>query len=943
MALGDGIRRNIASVDPSERDLLRDAFIEMNRRFFPGTRTDSPPGGVSWWFKQDEIHQATHVHGGAEFLPWHRVICNRIEELLRQIDPRLSLHYWDFNEDPSSLFTTPTDDPLHYFMGSGSGVAGEPWLGAGFYDPDAGDPGHPEDRDSASGTPADPPTDISRGVTAAALLPIGDISPGSAFGIICPAIPITNDDDITSAEDFSEFRVRLECVHNFAHGHVGGTLNDPHISFRDPIVFLLHSNVDRIFARWQTDPAHSTRLEPQNVYGADSGDSEINNDVEPWSGGASTRPWSAPESQGVPFNYKHPSVVAPPCYDTNHSFPALIEVVNTGTPPVINFNDIPEGETAARAASFRVYGCRDVTIKVKTGFGPAAPFSILYPLDPAFPGDTTHGSITVEHTHSLYTEARIWLAYTAGASGVPVADGPVTFECVETGQEFTFTIKANAIVKPTVAVMLSLDQSGSMNWDAGTSGLKRIDVLKDAARSFMEIIPGGDGAGLIRFDHDAYPVGDATWPGKDITRIVSDDDFDAERIACIAAVNAHATNLAGNTSVGDGVEMARGYLTAVPAADYTYKAMVVFTDGLQTAAKSIEEVAGSIDNRTYAIGLGNELQVDTGALNLLTNGTGGYLLLTGLLSASIDDFFRTKKYFLQILAGVTNDNVVLDPNGYLAPGVMVKIPFYLNETDINCSAILLTDYPVIDFAIETPAGNLILPANAAAMGITYKKSTSSGLYRFTLPVAFGSGEHSGNWKVVLKINDDLFKKQINALREKKQDVGSFSKHGARYSVTISTRSNLKMTVRLDQSSLNPGATITLKASLLEYGIPVANRASVQVEITRPDLSAIELPLSEREAGGFQNVFIADQHGIYRCRFLAKGATLRGKPFNREETRNAAVFIPGKGTGLPQGDGNNQPGNNVKDKCCQKTNTGIRIGLLLLFLILLMLFMIWRRG
>jgi hypothetical protein len=45
MALGDGIRRNIAHVDPAERALLRDAFVELNQRFFPGTRTDSPRGG----------------------------------------------------------------------------------------------------------------------------------------------------------------------------------------------------------------------------------------------------------------------------------------------------------------------------------------------------------------------------------------------------------------------------------------------------------------------------------------------------------------------------------------------------------------------------------------------------------------------------------------------------------------------------------------------------------------------------------------------------------------------------------------------------------------------------------------------------------------------------------------------------------------------------------
>src|SRR4051794_2348093 len=44
MALGDGIRRNIAHVDPAERALLRDALVEMNNHFYPGTRIDPVSG-----------------------------------------------------------------------------------------------------------------------------------------------------------------------------------------------------------------------------------------------------------------------------------------------------------------------------------------------------------------------------------------------------------------------------------------------------------------------------------------------------------------------------------------------------------------------------------------------------------------------------------------------------------------------------------------------------------------------------------------------------------------------------------------------------------------------------------------------------------------------------------------------------------------------------------
>lgn len=153
MALGDGIRRSLSTVDPAERKLLRDAILELHKRHYPGTRTDPIPGGVSWWFKQDEIHQATHVDGGSEFLPWHREIVNHFEELIREVNPLLSLHYWDWTEDASFLFTPD-------FMGSASGDAGEPWLTAKFYVPSA-DPYRGGPFDTTHNNPVDPPRELT--------------------------------------------------------------------------------------------------------------------------------------------------------------------------------------------------------------------------------------------------------------------------------------------------------------------------------------------------------------------------------------------------------------------------------------------------------------------------------------------------------------------------------------------------------------------------------------------------------------------------------------------------------------------------------------------------------------------------------------------------------------------------------------------------------------
>ena len=99
--LGDGIRRNIAMVSQEERDRLRDAILTLQTKLFPGAKTDPIPGGVSYWFKQDEIHDGTHVHFCPAFLPWHREFLRQFELDLQSVNPRVTIPYWDFTVDNS--------------------------------------------------------------------------------------------------------------------------------------------------------------------------------------------------------------------------------------------------------------------------------------------------------------------------------------------------------------------------------------------------------------------------------------------------------------------------------------------------------------------------------------------------------------------------------------------------------------------------------------------------------------------------------------------------------------------------------------------------------------------------------------------------------------------------------------------------------------------------
>ncbi len=562
--------------------------------------------------------------------------------------------------------------------------------------------------------------------------------------------------------------------------------------------------------------------------------------------------------------------------------------VNLDT-PVLTFNDVPEGETTVRAAIFSVNSCRALTFEITSG-----------PTVTSGPAGTVFGAplgaiATLGVAANLATRyAHLWISYT-GTNDGDTAAGTVTIRCVETGNTWTIPITANTINRPNAAVLVVLDKSNSMNFASGFGAplLTRNDVLRYSALPFCEVIHEDDAIGIVSFDQDAYDVMPVTAAGP--------PGFGTGRNTAKGHIMGHTPNPAGWTSIGDGVE--RAHLRLAPVTGYDTKAILVFTDGHENRPAFLADVA-DIDDRVYAIGLGTAEEIQPAALTTLTNGTGGYVLLTGALDA--DRQFQLSKYFLQILAGVRNSDIVVDPEARILPGQKHRIPFHLNEADITSDVILLTPAPAaVRFALESPAGDLLTPATAPSItGAGFFTGSNVAFYRLTLPLPLGAaGAGPGMWTAVLSVDEKYFKRSLAAYVEYPEWLRDIATHGLRYAVTVHAYSSLRLRVSLAQSSYEPGATLTLSAVLTEHSIPLESGAAVVAELTRPDNTSTTLNLAGVDKGIYEATLSASLSGIYRFRVRARGASLRGFPFTREQEVTGAVW---KGGDNPPPSGKDDP-------------------------------------
>ncbi|RKH97028.1 LodA/GoxA family CTQ-dependent oxidase [Corallococcus sp. AB038B] len=540
-------------------------------------------------------------------------------------------------------------------------------------------------------------------------------------------------------------------------------------------------------------------------------------------------------------------------------------------------------------------------------------------------------------TGSSVAPARLWIIYRTGMAPSAIPTQTVTVREPVSGQTWSITIDANTIARKTAAVALVLDRSGSMAEDRGDGQSKHVS-LQQAAETFVDVMLEGDGVGLVRYDHDAQVV-------QQVLQVGTGGISDLNRNNTLDLIRGNSFDPAGNTSIGDGIFEGRQILDNATG-NYDVKALAVLTDGMENSPRYISDVAASINAQTYAIGFGTPQNTSAAALQTISGNNGGFLLVTGAIGT--DNRFLLQKYFLQILAGVSNAQVVLDPDGQLEEGDVHRIPFQLTEGDTGVDVILLSPFVrTVDFRLQTPSGLLLEPWRALREpAMRYVLGNGVSYYRLVLPVQLipNRFDQGGTWHALLKVSrprlepssdneqgiDRTIARRLHASRAQRRRAqpslvtnelrrrfavaqgaaagaeafshalaGPTTREPTReergklpYSLIVQSYSNVSLRAELRQSGYEPGAGIQVQATLTQSGIPLEGTGLVWGELTRPDGSQSTLSFQPEDDGRHSARFVADSSGVHKLRVRARGRTRKGMPFMREQTFTAVTWRGG---------------------------------------------------
>ena len=875
-------RKNVKNLTPDEKSRFVNAFLALMAQ-------DSVlhPGSQSRYDDFVETHllamhdMATNMmrseswaHGGSIFLPWHRELLYQFEQLLQSIDSTVTIPYWDWTRAraPGDAGYPFTHDFLGVDGSDGNNDRVEREAGAPSPYPYAFDP----EAWSTSLTVFDPDDSLNFFQRQ-----FGEFNPAGTAND-APNLP-SNDvvevgtgttfrNAISAAISYTTHRARCEDVHNLVHRYCGGNMLRM-TSPNDPVFFLHHAAIDRMWSIWQAKVAAGTQLYVASSLTA----GHKLNDAMLFNEGSDPAPFTvgATPAQMIDGHTMHGVGV---WYES--------DIPDIDAPdPGLSFDDIPEGLISYKAVSFRIKGGREVRFRI-TG-NPTGAFGLTSM-------GSEFGATPVPADDFFY--GYVWVQLAAPAGAVPnssvtihayIVDDEGYYAATEGGEfalgDYTITLSATTVPRENNAVALVLDRSGSMAANAGGTST-RSSLLANAIGVFRDLMLGGDEVSVTTFDD------------------LVDTPITMQTVSGAPAFSTVDLTPRGATWIGGGIQDA---VPELAAATHTNRSMVVLTDGNENVHPYIAELpAGTITNRTYAIGFGLPGHVSDDALNDITSNTNGDLIITGNVTSDEQRFMLTK-YFVQVLAGVTNAQVVLDPQGKLYIGTQDIIPFKVADADVYVDAIAVCPIPAfLEFVLQTPGGDVIKPSSAAP-NVKWIAGQQVLCYRMVLPALAASapGSHAGTWHAMLRIKDD--NERARVLKNKELAVSAVSPAVNKYlpySFIVHATSNLSFRAWKVQNDTAPGSTIDINAALKAYDVPFEKPASVWADVTLPDGSSTMLKLHPAGGGRYAAPYATSLAGVYVFRVRAEGLTAGGSAWTRESTLTAGVFRKRSGNGGSDGMG-----------------------------------------
>jgi hypothetical protein len=212
------VRRNFLDLDADARARLAAAFNHVHSM---GYIDDFAQMHTDGW--PDDTGKS--VHFTPQFLPWHRWMVREMEKLMQKFDPLVTIPYWDSAKDSADDLTDSNDwdGPM-----IGDFFGGEQNSGGNFDHWDI-------DRRRLSGNP---------------FLP-------HIYDYVAKVRNATNYRDLRTLE--------TSRIHTGAHNYIGEDMQGP-VSPKDPLFYLHHCNVDRIWALWQLNhPDVLPQYDPERV------------------------------------------------------------------------------------------------------------------------------------------------------------------------------------------------------------------------------------------------------------------------------------------------------------------------------------------------------------------------------------------------------------------------------------------------------------------------------------------------------------------------------------------------------------------------------------------------------------------------------------------------------------------------------------------------------